>query len=119
MNYTITRFSTSLQNEICTQFDLTDIKSVKIELLKIINSILDHLSLNDEQVLKILKTSHNSVSSIKHLTTKGIALERILLFLLRLNCGVEISINRLDAKHILKVNADIIEIRKIRKDLIR
>ena len=115
MNYTVTSNFTFLSDN---QFDSSNIKYFKIQLLKIINSIIEYLALNDEQVLKILKTSHTSVSSIKHLTTKGVALERILLFLLRLNCDVEISINLLNARHILKINAGIIEIRKIRKELV-
>ena len=93
MKFTVTSHLSFLPNNpISTQFDVSNIRDIKVELMKIIAAIIDKSLLRQEQTAQILKTTQARISQIKHLKTEGFALERLFLFLLRLNCAIDLVI---------------------------
>ena len=108
MKFTVTSHLSFLPNyPISTQFDLGNIQDIKIALMKIINVIIDNNSWVQGEAAEILKVDQPKVSSIKHLKTIGFSLERILLFLLRLNCHIDLSVTLPDNISIIDVQPDI------------
>ena len=108
MKFIVTSHLSFLPNDpISTQFDLGNIQDLKIALMKIINAIIDNNSWAQEEAAEILKIDQPKVSRIKHLKTSGFSLERILLFLLRLNCHIDLSVTLPDDIAIIDVQSDI------------
>ncbi|APR97845.1 XRE family transcriptional regulator [Wolbachia endosymbiont of Folsomia candida] len=94
-----------------SQFDLSNIKDVRIVLVKIINTIVQRDSWSQEEVAEVLKVNQPTVSRLKHLKISSFSLERIFLFLLRLNCDLNLVINRPEYITTIKVRSNIKNVR--------
>lgn len=67
---------------------------VKIEILRMIIEIINYNQWNQTAAAKMLGVDQPKISQIKNGKTSGFSLERLLLFLLKLNCKVDIVISK-------------------------
>lgn len=107
MKFTVTKYLGFLENENTILLDINDINEIKVEFMKIINTVLEKKSLTQVQSAQILGIDQPKVSYIKNLHVAGFSLSRLLGFLLKLNYEIELVINISDDIAIIKVDSNI------------
>lgn len=80
-------------------------------MLQIINAIIERNSWSQGEAARVLGTDQSKISYIKHLKTHGFALERIFLFLLRLNCDMELAITLLEGRTTINIHSNIKDVK--------